>query len=197
MRRLLGWARDKGWNQTQLAERLGVTPAHITNWKSRGLPADRYLDVANLFGKSLDEVAGLSEERNVSAGPTVTGLIPILSTVQAGMYKEIYEFHLSEVETTPTTAPIRRYTFALRVEGDSMEPTFPEGYIVIVEPDEEARPGDFVVARNGDNEATFKQLIKDGGEFFLKPLNPRYPIRPLGDSVIVGVVIGAHIVFRR
>jgi SOS-response transcriptional repressor LexA len=60
---------------------------------------------------------------------------------------------------------------------------------LVVEPDLEARPGDYVVAKNGDNEATFKKLVRDGGEFMLEPLNPRYPIRPLGDAKIIGVVI--------
>ena len=52
----------------------------------------------------------------------------------------------------------------------------------------QAAPGNFVVVRNGDNEATFKQLVKDGGDLYLKPLNERYPIKPLGNSQIVGVV---------
>ena len=70
-----------------------------------------------------------------------------------------------------------------------MEPRFEEGRVLIVEPDKEARPGHFVIVKNGDGEATFKQLIKDGGELMLKPLNPRYPIRPLGDAKIIGVVV--------
>ena len=59
--------------------------------------------------------------------------------------------------------------------------------ILIVEPDMDAQPNDFVIAKNGD-EATFKQLVKDGADFYLKPLNPRYPIKPLADTRIIGVV---------
>ena len=173
-----------------------LTSTHITNWKSRGLPADRYADVAALFGKTIDELLGIQEPSNVLPGPNVTGSVPLLSTVQAGMYKEIIDQGV-DVEHIATVAPTKRYTYALRIEGDSMEPTFTQGMIVIIEPDADPMPNDYVVAINGNNEATFKQLIKDGSEWFLKPLNPRYPIRPLGNAKVTGVCIGAQIMFKR
>jgi SOS-response transcriptional repressor LexA len=67
--------------------------------------------------------------------------------------------------------------FSLRVEGDSMEPEFPRGCIIFVEPECNAQNGDYViVCLDGTNQATFKQLVIDGGHRYLKPLNPRYPI---------------------
>lgn len=69
-----------------------------------------------------------------------------------------------------------------------MEPNFPDGVILIIEPDLDYQPGDYVIAKNGDHEATFKQLIKDGADWYLKPINNRYPIKPLGTSTIIGVV---------
>jgi len=71
--------------------------------------------------------------------------------------------------------------------GDSTD-SFPEGSLLIVEPEMQALPGDYVIALNSENQTTFKQLIRDGGELFLKPLNVRYPIRPLGSAAIIGVV---------
>lgn len=59
--------------------------------------------------------------------------------------------------------------------------------VIVVEPDIQAEHGDFVVAKNG-GDATFKQLWKDGVDWYLKPLNNRYPIKLLGDSAIIGVV---------
>ena len=39
-------------------------------------------------------------------------------------------------------------------------------------------------------EAVFKQLEFDGERYFLKPLNPRYPISPMADDAkIIGVVV--------
>jgi SOS-response transcriptional repressor LexA len=50
------------------------------------------------------------------------------------------------------------------------------------------QPSDYVVAKNGEEEATFKQLVRDGADLYLKPINERYPIKPLGKDKIVGVV---------
>ncbi len=69
-----------------------------------------------------------------------------------------------------------------------MEPEFKEGMILVIEPEMEPNPGDFVVAKNGEDETTFKQLVKDGGDWYLKPLNERYPIKPLGQAKIIGVL---------
>jgi len=78
------------------------------------------------------------------------------------------------------------------VHGDSMASesgdSFPEGSIIVVEPDLEVLPGDYVIALNEHAQTTFKQLVRDGGEFYLRPLNPRYPIKPLGAARVIGVV---------
>lgn len=88
--------------------------------------------------------------------------------------------------------PIKRHTYALRVHGDSMvsevADSFPEGSIIVVEPEMDALPGDYVIAVNEQGETTFKQLIKDGGDLYLKPLNTRYPIKLLGQARVIGVV---------
>lgn len=129
---------------------------------------------------------------NVTDGPALRGKVPVISWVQAGNWMEVMDnFAPGDAEKwIDTTYAVRRHTFAVRVTGDSMEPKFPEGALIVVEPDEDPLPGKFVVVRKrGDNEATFKQLVLDGGVYYLKPLNPRYPIMELpADSVIVGVV---------
>ncbi|MCZ4058067.1 S24 family peptidase [Pantoea sp. LMR881] len=38
-----------------------------------------------------------------------------------------------------------------------MEPDFKEGDVIIVDPEIEPVPGEFVVAKNGEHEATFKK----------------------------------------
>lgn len=78
--------------------------------------------------------------------------------------------------------------FALMVLGDSMQPEFVEGEIIIVEPDGMAADGSFVVARWQD-EWLFRQLRLDGG-WCLRALNPAYPKVRIPDlAAIRGVVI--------
>lgn len=55
-----------------------------------------------------------------------------------------------------------------------MEPEFKEGKIVIVNPHVEAKPGGYVIVKNDEKEATFKQLKKFGDTLVLHPLNSRH-----------------------
>jgi len=155
--------------------------------------------------RSIEAYAGLpdfylddeSETTNVTPGPKIRGSVPLLSNVQAGMFREVLDNNSGDsVEHIPTTVPVNRYTFALRVQGDSMEPKFTQGMLLIVEPELDPQNNDFVIVKNGSEETTFKQLVKDGDEWLLKPLNDRYPIKPLGKNTIIGVVRGVTEQFR-
>lgn len=137
-------------------------------------------------------------DKNVSPGPDIRGKVPLISWVQAGDFAEVVDLlHPGEAfEWIETTVQPRAHTFALRVQNDSMEPDFPAGTILIVEPELDAHANDFVIAKNGDEEATFKQLVRDGGDWYLKPLNPRYPLKPFAGCQVVGVVRAAERRFR-
>lgn len=55
--RVLEKAEERGWNQTDLAEKLGVTSGAITNWIARGdIPARQHKKVADLFGWTVDQL---------------------------------------------------------------------------------------------------------------------------------------------
>ena len=148
--------------------------------------------------RSIEEFAGLpfnwldriDEDGNIGVGPVLRGQIPILQDVKAGMYKEQIDNYAGDgsLAMISTSVPVNRYTFALRVSGDSMEPEFTDGMVLIVEPELNPQPGDYVIAKNEHEETTFKQLVRDGADWYLNPLNTRYPIKPLGESSIIGVV---------
>jgi SOS-response transcriptional repressor LexA len=132
------------------------------------------------------------------AGATYGGKVPLISSVQAGSWREVIDNLPPGVgeDWVSATGPVKAHTYALRVTGDSMEPEFPEGMILIVEPELEPQVGDFVIVRL-DGDVTFKQLVQDSGEWFLKPLNPRYPIRPLpSGATFCGVVREANRRYR-
>ena len=73
------------------------------------------------------------------------------------------------------------YTVALVIRGDSMQPEFREGDIIIVDPSVDPQPGDYVVAKNSTEGATFKKYRPRGADaagnrvFELVPLNDDYP----------------------
>ncbi len=78
---------------------------------------------------------------------------------------------------------------ALMVLGDSMEPEFIEGEILVIEPDSPAMDGSFVIGW-ANEEFIFRQLKRDGQSGWrLCALNPAYPdVAIPGLDAIRGVV---------
>ncbi len=132
---------------------------------------------------------------NVEAAPATRGLFPLISWVQAGEWSEIAgSFDSTDAEDwLPCPVRCGKGTFVLRVKGQSMEPRFHDGEYIFVDPDVAADNGKFVVVRLEDTqEATFKQLIVEGGRMYLKALNPDWPTRIMEvteNAFICGVVV--------
>lgn len=102
-----------------------------------------------------------------------------------------------ELVNAPSSAGSGAY--ALKVRGDSMVNaagglSFPAESIIVVDPTVDPKPGYPVVVKLKDAaEAVFKIYEFDGQQYFLKPLNPRYPIAPMPvDARILGVVISVQ-----
>lgn len=81
--------------------------------------------------------------------------------------------------------------YALRVLGDSMEPEFEDGNIIIVDPGTSAINGSFVVI-DYDNDTTLRQFVIEGEQKILRALNKDYP-----DAVISGAYRVRGVVIQR
>lgn len=78
--------------------------------------------------------------------------------------------------------------FALMVKGNSMEPEFNDGHIIMVDPGMPPINECYVVAEH-DEEYIFRQLKIVDGKKYLAPLNELYPVLELEhDRAIVGVI---------
>lgn len=191
-----------GGNQSEMARHIGVSPQAVQKWLA-GLaePRGRNLEVAAdylgvtpaalKFGVSAEPNASSSstdvqrdrpfDENVVPAVPALRPL-PVISSVQAGALRDMdspyppgagyaYEY---------TDQDLSKWAFALDVEGLSMMPEFRPGDRIIIEPEIAPNPGDFVVARNGTDQATFKKYRPRGIDatgnmvFELVPLNDDY-----------------------
>ena len=79
--------------------------------------------------------------------------------------------------------------FALQVIGNSMAPEFPDGCVVIVEPDGPIKNGSYVVA-NTEEEVVLRRVRIEHGKWWLEALNSDYPNMPSsGPESIRGLVI--------
>jgi SOS-response transcriptional repressor LexA len=148
-----------------------------------------------LFGIGDTHSSEKNINNNVSPGPDIKSTVPLVSWVQAGAWSEINEIRECDAERFMCPVNSSNKTFALRVQGVSMEPKFYEGDLIFVDPEAECIHGSYVVARlDDDNHATFKQLIIENGQKFLKAANPNWPeqLTPInGNCTLVGKVIFA------
>ncbi|MCR3964368.1 helix-turn-helix domain-containing protein [Aeromonas veronii] len=182
--------KKHGLTQQKLGELIGVKKSSISQWENdeHSPSGDNLAQLSKVFGVSAHWLAtgkGSPELLNVEPAVIPQGnRVPILSYVQAGNWREMCEQATTfdgNVEYVSAGGEIGPYGFGLWLRGDSMLPQFKEGDLIIVDPDESPQPGDYVVAKNGSDEATFKKyrprgIDESGLEVFeLVPLNDDYP----------------------
>ncbi|EKF9299628.1 LexA family transcriptional regulator [Vibrio cholerae] len=205
--------KEIGVTQDALAEKMGLTQASIARYlnKKREPDLDTIAKIMKCVG--LDQLMLNSDGfveypseawANVSKPELELSYqrsFPLLSSVQAGAWTEACEpYEVREIEQWyETTERTSDRCFWLKVEGDSMTApsgvSIPDGALVLVDTEKSYQNGSLVVAKLTDvNEATFKKLVIDAGQKYLKPLNPAYQMIPInGSCKIVGVVVDARL----
>lgn len=198
--------------QSDLARVLNTSPQTINNWETRGISKQGLLSIQNTLGISASWVQSghgqkfVLDKSNVSTAQIGSKQIPLLSYVSAGAWTGAVDaFQPNDAhDWLVTDLELSEGAFALEIKGDSMQPEFKPGDRVIIDPDISPQPGDFVVAKNGEEEATFKKYrprsMDASGKlvFELVPLNDDYPtmrsdISPIN---IVGTMV-EHRKYRR
>lgn len=188
-----------GYTQIKLSEVSGITQQTLQKIEDGTTKNPRNIEALAKALQSAPEYLrfGISNNinNNVSPGPDIKSTVPLISWVQAGAWSEINEIREFDAERFMCPVNSSNKTFALRVQGVSMEPKFYEGDLIFVDPEAECIHGSYVVARlDDDNHATFKQLIIESGQKFLKAANPNWPeqLIPInGNCTLVGKIIFA------
>lgn len=174
------------------------------NGRNISTSSARYIErKLNLDDGSLDylniQIKESRADYNTEPAIIKDGQIPVISWVQAGEFNEAIDLHVvGMADDYVQRINGGSKVYGLRVRGNSMTapdgitPTFPEGYVIHVDPDQVTVSNDYVIAKiNGENSVTFKQL-KQGDAPYLTPLNPDY--KPIYDEFrILGKVIGVSL----
>jgi SOS-response transcriptional repressor LexA len=176
---------------TQLAAETGLSDSAISqllSGKTKSLRSNSAVKIEAATGvRATWLITGegpmLASTPNVTAAPVGAIRIPLISYVQAGCWTGIVDSYQpgDADEWLLTDLDLSGNAFALQIKGDSMLPEFKEGDRVIIDPNVQPLPGDFVVAKNGDDEATFKKYrprsVNEQGAvvFELVPLNEDFP----------------------
>lgn len=184
--RLFNLRRSKKLSRDALGAKIGVSKTAIKNWEEdSNFPKHEFIDgLSKVFGCSIGYlVDGIPDGDNFKVVPMdKVRRVPVLNYVQAGEFCEYYDDAVSDV-FEPVIGEYGAHVYWVIIEGLSMMPDFNSGDMVLVDPDIQPTPGDYVIAlRNGHKEVTFKKwrprgFDDDGVEYSeLVPLNPDFPV---------------------
>lgn len=184
--------KQAGYSQGQIAQKLHIKQASVSNWESgKTAPDINNLNLlSEIFGVSINDLLSDKPRRELDSIRVIRNAVPIVGEIACG---------------TPITAEqnIEGYgdipegvhaDFALRCKGDSMEPTFRPGDLVLIRKQPEVENGQ-IAAVSIDGEATLKHVYQQDGGLLLIADNPSYsPVYvPLGSDreiVIHGLAVG-------
>jgi SOS-response transcriptional repressor LexA len=194
--------KARGLSQPALGKIISVSKSCVSQWELgeiKNIEGDNLIKLCKALQTTPDWILygkGDMEAKNNNKNNEIHGKISLHRVPLIGWLDIKNNRNTLESECVLTTAQVGSDAFALKVKGDSMlnphgSPSIPEGYIIIVDPAQEADNNDLVIAFLNDAlEPTFKKLIVDGSKRYLKALNPSYPAIEVDDNCeILGKVV--------
>ena len=197
-------AAEYGLSPSGLAKRAGLDPTtfnpskrRMPDGRARWPSTESLAKVLDATGASLDAFTALvTGARALPAGGRSTQAaarrVPLIGFAQAGREGFFDDGGYpvgggwDEVALPEIADP---NAYALEISGDSMEPVFRDGDVVIVSPVAPVRRGDRVVVRTIEGEVMAKQLTRRSARRVdLRSLNPAHPDR----SFDLGAVSWVH-----
>ncbi|MGI6201147.1 MAG: LexA family protein [Christensenellales bacterium] len=160
--------KQRGLSQQAVADRLGVARSTVAMWETGasqpGHAATRAL--ADLLGVSIDALLGYDGGQGV--------MVPVLGYVRAGIPVTAVQEVLDYEEISRDMAESGDF-FALRIQGDSMQPRMDPDDVVIVRRQEDVESGQIAIVLVNGDDATCKKVIKHPAGISLVSFNPAYP----------------------
>lgn len=178
----------------EFASRCGLSHTYISalekNIDSRtGKPIAPTLDTVKYVAKgmntSIEEILKILDEeqefvlnqdlpsthKNNSSNSAV---VFVYGTIPAGIPMECIEDILDTEEISADMLKGGKQYFGLKIKGDSMEPDYLDGDVIIFQKQDDCENGDDCVVMVNGNDGTFKRVFKNENGIILQPLNPKY-----------------------
>jgi phage repressor protein C with HTH and peptisase S24 domain len=189
-----GLAKRSGLSPSGLAKRAGLDPTTFN--KSKRITADgraRWPSTESVAkslaatGASIDQFVALITE----AGQPMAEAVPLLGFAEAGAggYFDDGGFPAGTGwDEIAFPAVDDTHAYALEVSGQSMEPTYRDGDVILVSPAAPIRRGDRVVVKTRDGEVMAKELKRSTAKSIeLKSLNAQHPDRTIATEDVLWV----------
>ena len=160
---------ELGLTLLDIAKKMDVNEATVQRWESgniKSLRQGRLAQLAEILKVSPAELMGWTNERQ-------RFLVPVLGDVPAGIPLDAVTNIIDYEEISEEMARAGDH-FALRIRGDSMEPKFSEGDVVIVRKQEQVDNGQIAVVMVNGDAATIKKFYKTPAGVMLVGNNPNF-----------------------
>ena len=109
--------------------------------------------------------------KNNSQNPAV---VLVYGTIPAGIPMECIEDIIDTEEISADMLRGGKQYFGLKIKGDSMEPDYLDGDVIIFQKQNNCENGDDCVVMVNGNDGTFKRVFKNENGIVLQPLNNKY-----------------------
>ena len=171
------YREKQGLTQEKLAQLVGVKQSTVGMWENgTNSPRAKTLEkIAKILNVTVNDLMYSDSNADVYTYNASGVLkIPVYGSIPAGIPMEAIEDILGYEEVPEDWTRGGREFFALKINGDSMEPEYRSGDIIIFLRQSDCENNeDCAVSING-NDWTFKRVEKLDGGVLIKPLNPNY-----------------------
>lgn len=195
--------KAKKWTLEKLAHEVGTDPGNLSRLERNLQSVNKEVmdKILWVLGLSVSvEGPGISSE---DKAPTSRDQVPLISWVKAGCWSEVADIYADSDAEALLPCPVSHSyrAFALKIRTESMfnpheRHSFRDGDVIFVDPMVEPVHRSLVVIKlEGAQEATFRQLIIEGSQKYLKALNPAWPepiILANENTTLCGVAIAKH-----
>jgi len=187
--------RDKKLTPAALARKLGIPTNKITrilNGDVTDPKASTLLQIANHFDITIEQLLGLEPIVPQGAAELTesTRPLPVFEFSKIGQStfpKEWYRWAENDVDGE---------YYALAIDTDLYEPTFPKNSMLIINPDIEPDDRSYIVIQKKDNPShcSIKKYVIEGNKAYLYPINPKLPVEIYDEYLytITGVILEVH-----
>ena len=189
--------KELGLTLKQVAEKLGVSESLISRYESndvKNMGIDKIIPLAKVLDTTPEFLMGWEtkkEKENINIETVNTDyiMIPLYESISAGYGASNSEF----IEMIPVFGLKKNGTtyFAVKVEGDSMEPKIPNGSTIIIKKDIQIESGEIGAFNlNDENFVKQKKVVKD--KLILHSFNLAYDdkvVNEFDDFVEYGKVV--------
>lgn len=165
-----------GMSQVDFAHKINVTKQTLYKYENNiitNIPSDKIEAAAKITHSSPAYIMGWIDNASEYKASKNAVTVNILGRVAAGIPLEAIEEIIDTEEISEELAKTGDF-FGLKIDGDSMEPKFSRGDVVIVRKQDDAESGDIVIAMVNGNDATCKRLKKYQDGIALLSTNPAY-----------------------